>query len=201
LYGIGNDYSVLGWRDPLGVVTVAAALLALAAATWMLAAPAKSMVGPRFLTSLLGLLVLAGTGLSFVYLPLKARFVVEAFGSDLTWKGLTAVGAYLRGEACPAPGPGLYVALTGACLIVLGGLRLRVGDLSPSQRRRGLFIRLAVFAPLAGGFVWFGLHELTRGRTTLAVVSLVIACLFVVALAQIVGRLARARRSPDSAPA
>ena len=201
LYGAGNDFSVLGWREPLAVVTVAAALLAAAAATWILAAPVKPLVGPRFLTSLLGLLVVAGTALSFVYLPLKARFMLEPFDSGLTWKGLSAVGAYLRGATCPAPGPGLYLALTGACLIMLGGLRLRVGDLSPSQRRRGRFIRLAVFVPLAGGFAWLGLTELSQGRTTLAIVSLVIACLFVVALARTVGMLARARRSSDSAPA
>jgi hypothetical protein len=125
LYGTGNDYSVLGWRDPLAVVTVAVALLALATATWILAAPAKPLVGPRFLASLLGLLVVAGTALSFMYLPLKARFLVEPFNSDLSWKGLSAVGAYLRGEACPAPGPGLYLALAGACLMLIGGLRLR----------------------------------------------------------------------------
>jgi len=127
-----------------------------------------------------------------VYLPLKARFVVEPLGYDLAWKGFSTVGTYLRGEACPAPGPGLYVAATGACLIVLGGLRLRVGDLSPSQRRRGLFIRLAVFVPSAAGFVWFGLAELSRGTTIVAVVSLVLACLLVVALVRIVGSLARA---------
>ena len=98
--------------------------LRLAAATWMLAAPVKPLVGPRFLTSLLGLLVLAGTALSFVYLPLKARFVVAPFGSDLGLKGLSSVGTYLRGEACPAPGPGL-LGPDRRRLIVLGGLRLQ----------------------------------------------------------------------------
>ena len=61
-------------------------------------------------------------------------------------------------------------------------------------------MRLAVFVPLAGGFVWFGLTELSRGRTTLAAVSLVIACLFVVVLAYTVGTLARAQQSSDRAP-
>lgn len=51
--------------------------------------------------------------------------MIDPFGSEMAWKGLSTVGAYLRGEACPAPGPGLYLALIGACLITVGGVRLK----------------------------------------------------------------------------
>ena len=125
MHGGGNDFSVLGWHDPLAVATVAVALLALTAATWVLAAPERSPVGPRFLASLLGLLALAVAMLSVVYLPVKARFTVNTLAFDLTWKGLSAIGTLLRGNVVPGPGPGLDLALVGACLIVVGGLRLR----------------------------------------------------------------------------
>lgn len=125
MYGIGNDFSVLGWGDPVAVVTVALALLALVAAIWLLTAPARPPVGPRFLTTLLGLLTVAGVILSVVYLPVKARFVTGLFGDGIAWTGVSSLGTYLRGEACPAPGPGIYLALIGACLIVVGGIRLK----------------------------------------------------------------------------
>ena len=125
LYGSGNDFSILGWRDPLAVATVAAALLAIVAAMWILAAPRRTPVGPRFLSTAFGSLALAGTLVSVVYLPIKARFVTDLLGTDLTWSGISSLGTYLQGVACPAPGPGLYLAVIGACLIVVGGLRLK----------------------------------------------------------------------------
>lgn len=125
MHGGGNDFSVLGWHEPLAVATVAVASLAVAAATWVLAAPQRPAVGPRFLVILLGLLAIAGAVLSVVYLPVKARFVVDTLVNDLTWKGLSTIGTLRRGDVVPGPGPGLYLALVGACLIVAGGLRLR----------------------------------------------------------------------------
>jgi hypothetical protein len=124
LYGSVNDFSVLGWRDPLAVATVAAALSAVVAAMWILAEPRSTFVGPRFLATAFGLLTFAGTLVSVVYLPFKARFVTGV-GSGLAWTGFSTLGTYLRGAAFPAPGPGLYLAVIGAFLIVIGAMRLK----------------------------------------------------------------------------
>jgi hypothetical protein len=124
LWGAGEHFSMLGWREPLGVTTVALALLACAAAVWALAAPSKPPLRPMFLTTALGLMTLAAALLAVVYLPVEARFTTDQ-GLGQVWAGLSSLPTYLRGLECPAPGPGLYVSIVGACLIVVGGVRLR----------------------------------------------------------------------------
>jgi hypothetical protein len=69
-------------------------------------------------------MTLAAALLAVVYLPVEARFTTDQ-GLGQVWAGLSSLPTYLRGLECPAPGPGLYVSIVGACLIVVGGVRLR----------------------------------------------------------------------------
>ncbi len=130
LYGGGNHFAVRGWQEPLAVATVAVALLAGAAALW--SPDARPLVRPQFLAILLGLATLAGTLVALVYLPLKARFMIDSF-AELKWTSLRSVLAYLRGAVCPAPGPGLYLSIAGALIIVIGAWRLRSVEHAETQ--------------------------------------------------------------------
>jgi len=133
LYGEGNDFGVRGWHEPLGVAVVALALLAGAAAAWAPLAPPRPPIGPRFLTTLLGLFTLAGALTAIVYLPVKARFTVDAAAQYEEWGRLGQFADFLRSAYCPAPGPGLYLSIVGAALIVVGGLRMRVAHREPAE--------------------------------------------------------------------
>jgi hypothetical protein len=123
LYGGGNHFAVRGWQEPLAVATVAVALLAGATGLWSPVA-SRRWVTPRFLAFLLGLATLAGTIVALVYLPLKARFLVD-YSAAPRWTSLHSLLDYLRGTFCPAPGPGLYLSIAGAIVIVIGAWRLR----------------------------------------------------------------------------
>jgi hypothetical protein len=125
MYGAGGDFGVRGWSDPVGVLTASLAILA-GLAVWIVAGalPQRRSFSGRLLATLLGLAACACTALGLVYLPMRARFVSELNG-DLRLTSLSSIGTYLKGSACPAPGPGLYLAIAGAVLIVVGALRLR----------------------------------------------------------------------------
>lgn len=131
LYGAAGDYSVRGWSDPVGVLTASLAVLAgLAAWTAAGALPRRRLLSGRFLATLLGLATCAATALGLVYLPMKARFVV-GLDADLRLTSLSSIGTYLKGSACPAPGPGLYLAIAGAIVLVVGALRVHPERATP----------------------------------------------------------------------
>ena len=121
LYGGRDHFTVAGWREPLALVTFAAALLAAAAAIWT-PAPRRAREAMRFATLALGLATLAAVLLALVYLPVKARFFTTTDPTDLRWTSIHDVLTYFRGVTCPAPGPGLYLSLAGAVLVAAGAV-------------------------------------------------------------------------------
>jgi len=125
LYGSAGDYGVRGWSDPVGVLTASLAVLAGFVAWNAASEPARRRpISGRFLATLLGIATCAAAGLGLVYLPMKARFVI-GINVDLRLTSLSSIATYLKGGACPAPGPGLYLAIAGAIVLVIGALRLR----------------------------------------------------------------------------
>jgi len=126
VYGSAGDYGVRGWSDPVGVLAASLAVLAGLVAWTAASASARTTrpISGRFLATLLGIATFAVTALGLVYLPMKARFVI-GLDTDVRLTSLSSIGTYLKGSACPAPGPGLYLAIAGAIVLVVGGLRLR----------------------------------------------------------------------------
>jgi hypothetical protein len=122
LYGAG-DFAVRGWQEPLAILTVSLALFAGAAALLAPGTAARPRLTPRVLTILLGLATLAGALLSVVYLPVKARFVTTDF--EYTAPSWTSFHSLHLNWGCPLPGPGLWLAIAGALLIVVGGFAMR----------------------------------------------------------------------------
>ena len=123
LYGAGEHFAVKGWQEPLAILTVSLALFAGAAALWAPAAAAHPPVTPRFMTILLGLATFAGALLSVVYLPVKARFVTTDF--EYAAPRWTSFHSLHLNWGCPLPGPGLWLAIAGALLIVVGGFAMK----------------------------------------------------------------------------
>ena len=124
LYGGANQFSVIGWSEPLAVLCVAAALLAGAAALWPIRTH-RQAVAARVLAAGLGLASLVAALVALVYLPLMARFTItEDPNLVMKWTSIHAVAAYLTGKVCPAPGFGLYLSIAGAVIVVVAALRL-----------------------------------------------------------------------------
>ncbi len=124
LYKAGDRFAVMGWREPLAVLCVAAALLAGTAALWP-ARTHRQAIAARLFATGLGLASLATALVALVYLPLQARFLIDDDPNlVLKWTSGHAIAAYFGGAVCPGPGPGLYLSIAGAIVVVIAALRL-----------------------------------------------------------------------------
>ena len=136
----GPAFHMNGWDEPLGRAVAALAIAAVAAAVWWLLARGSARVWLRTLAQALSAAALAGAVLALVYLPPTARFLVSPTVTNAQSGDVADESLLLRivdSQFSPSATTGLYVAILGALVLLVGVLMMRRHDAATAETRSG----------------------------------------------------------------